>query len=67
MLDLYGDDVGVKVARKHIGWYTKGIPGSAEFRNAVNKEDRAETVLQMLADFYRPIAMSSTAAIRQAA
>jgi tRNA-dihydrouridine synthase B len=65
MLDLYGEDVGVKVARKHIGWYTKGIPGSAEFRNAVNKEDRADIVLQMLADFYRP--MTSITAIRQAA
>ncbi len=54
MLDHYGEFTGVNMARKHIGWYTKGLPGSAEFRNAVNQEPRAETVLAMLADFYGP-------------
>jgi tRNA-dihydrouridine synthase B len=37
MLEHYGSDVGVKIARKHIGWYSKGLPGSAEFRAAVNQ------------------------------
>src|SRR6202163_3409064 len=37
MLVHYGSDVGVKIARKHIGWYSKGLPGSAEFRAAVNQ------------------------------
>ncbi|MEO8176521.1 MAG: tRNA dihydrouridine synthase DusB, partial [Sphingomicrobium sp.] len=32
MLELYGRMTGVNLARKHIGWYTKGLPGSAEFR-----------------------------------
>lgn len=54
MLDLYGEDIGVKVARKHIGWYTKGLPGSAEFRNQANKEMDASKVLTMLRDFYTP-------------
>lgn len=54
MLDLYGEDIGVKVARKHIGWYTKGLPGSAEFRNLANKEMDASKVLGMLRDFYAP-------------
>ncbi len=54
MLELYGEDVGVKVSRKHIGWYTKGLPGSAEFRNRANQEINPEIVLQMLADFYGP-------------
>src|SRR6476646_4027040 len=30
MLELYGTHTGVNLARKHIGWYTKGLPGSAE-------------------------------------
>ena len=34
MLELYGRQTGVNLARKHIGWYTKGLPGSAEFRNS---------------------------------
>ena len=33
MLALYGSEIGVNMVRKHIGWYTKGLPGSAEFRN----------------------------------
>src|SRR5580693_9072769 len=37
MLEHYGIDVGVKIARKHLGWYSKGLPGSAEFRAAVNQ------------------------------
>jgi len=54
MLDLYGKEVGVNMARKHIGWYTKGLPGSAEFRNRVNQEPDAATVLRMLAEYYAP-------------
>lgn len=54
MLDLYGEDIGVKVARKHIGWYTKGLPGSADFRNQANKEIDASKVLAMLQNFYAP-------------
>jgi tRNA-dihydrouridine synthase B len=53
-LALYGNEVGVNMMRKHIGWYTKGLHGSAEFRNAVNKVADPKTVLQMLADFYAP-------------
>src|SRR3954466_6874376 len=34
MLQLYGTHTGVNLARKHIGWYTKGLPGSAELRNS---------------------------------
>ena len=54
MLSLYGNEVGVNMARKHIGWYTKGLPGSAEFRNRVNQEPDARRVLAMLAEFYAP-------------
>jgi tRNA-dihydrouridine synthase B len=54
MLDHYGSVTGVNMARKHIGWYTKGLPGSAEFRNAVNQEPDANRVKAMLAEFYAP-------------
>ena len=39
MLTHYGVAVGSRIARKHIGWYSKGLPGSAEFRAAVNRID----------------------------
>jgi tRNA-dihydrouridine synthase B len=55
MLDHYGSDTGVKMARKHLGWYTKGLPGSAELRNRVNFVDNPDTVLTMLNQFYAPL------------
>jgi tRNA-dihydrouridine synthase B len=54
MLSLYGTHTGVNLARKHIGWYTKGLPGSAELRNTVNSQDDPATVVAMLRDFYAP-------------
>jgi tRNA-dihydrouridine synthase B len=55
MLDHYGSVIGVNLMRKHLGWYTKGLAGSAEFRNAVNQEDSAARVLAMLDGFYAPL------------
>ncbi|OQW46673.1 MAG: tRNA-dihydrouridine synthase [Proteobacteria bacterium SG_bin6] len=54
MLSLYGTDTGVNLARKHIGWYTRGLHGSAEFRNRVNAEADPVRVQAMLAEFYAP-------------
>ncbi len=53
-LEHYGNDVGVNMMRKHLGWYTKGLPGSAEFRNKVNQVPDARQVLAMLDEFYAP-------------
>ncbi|MGD9744657.1 MAG: tRNA dihydrouridine synthase DusB, partial [Dongiaceae bacterium] len=39
MLRHYGVSAGVKIARKHLGWYSKGLHGSAEFRTQVNRTD----------------------------
>ena len=54
MLALYGTHTGVNLARKHIGWYTKGLPGSAELRNRVNQQDNPAVVIAMLREFYAP-------------
>jgi tRNA-dihydrouridine synthase B len=54
MLRLYGTHTGVNLARKHIGWYTRGLPGSAELRNIVNQQDDPAIVIRMLQDFYSP-------------
>jgi tRNA-dihydrouridine synthase B len=54
MLSLYGRMTGVNLARKHIGWYTKGLPGSAEMRNRVNQQDDPAVVVAMLREFYSP-------------
>ncbi len=52
MLAHYGADNGLKVARKHIGWYSKGLPGSAEFRAAVNTTDSPDTVHALITQFF---------------
>jgi tRNA-dihydrouridine synthase B len=54
MLAHYGETTGVNMARKHIGWYTKGLTGSAEFRNRANQIADPKTVLDMLERFYTP-------------
>jgi len=54
MLSLYGSHTGVNLARKHIGWYTKGLPGSAELRNMVNQQEDPKIVVDMLRTFYAP-------------
>ncbi len=54
MLSLYGKEVGVNMARKHLGWYTRGLHGSAEFRNKVNQVADPAQVKAMLAEFYAP-------------
>ena len=54
MLDHYGSEIGANCARKHIGWYTRGLHGSAEFRNAFNKEGDPKRAKAMLYDFYAP-------------
>ncbi|MDR6849540.1 tRNA-dihydrouridine synthase B [Sphingomonas sp. BE270] len=54
MLSHYGNETGVNMARKHIGWYTRGLHGSAEFRNRVNQIADPKVVQAMLAEFYAP-------------
>lgn len=55
MLDHYGVEAGLRVARKHLGWYSKGLPGSAAFRARVNRiADPGETMAAVRA-FYEPL------------
>ena len=54
MLSHYGQETGVRMARKHMGWYSKGLPASAEFRSAVNRETEPAKVRAMLAAFFLP-------------
>lgn len=56
MLEHYGLETGVRMARKHLGWYSKGLPASADFRAALNRETDAGKVRSMLASFFLPAA-----------
>lgn len=52
MLELYGPEVGIRFARKHIGWYTSGIHSSGAFRHAFNKINSADEAKIAVTDFY---------------
>ena len=55
MLSHYGVSAGVRIARKHIGWYSKGLRGSSEFRAVVNRVDDPMQVKAMITDFFAPL------------
>ena len=52
MLGRFGTNAGVRLARKHVSWYSRGLPGSAEFRATMNRLPDAEPVLRLIDDFY---------------
>ena len=43
ILAYYGERAGVRIARKHLGWYSAGLAGAAEFRGAVNGAGEARS------------------------
>jgi tRNA-dihydrouridine synthase B len=49
---FYGEYQGIRVARKHISWYTKGRPQGAAFRQLINRIDSAEQQLTLTRDFF---------------
>jgi tRNA-dihydrouridine synthase B len=55
MLSHHGTVTGVRLARKHIAWYSKGLPGSAEFRSKINQVDTPEAVEAHIHGFYQPL------------
>ena len=55
LLVHYGADAGVRISRKHIGWYSKGLPGSAEFRAEANQTGDAGTLRARIAAFFEPL------------
>ena len=55
MLSHYGIASGLRIARKHVGWYSKGLPASAEFRAAFNRIDEPEAAKAAIDAFYRPL------------
>ena len=55
MLAHYGSESGMRVARKHIGWYSKGLPGSGEFRAAINRIANPAAVIEAIRAFYSPL------------
>jgi tRNA-dihydrouridine synthase B len=55
MQDQFGTGPGVRLARKHLSWYSRGLPGSAEFRASMNRLPEAPAVLEAIDRFYDPL------------
>jgi tRNA-dihydrouridine synthase B len=54
---LYGDFLGVRTARKHIGWYVKSLPGGEDFRARMNLIDDCQLQTLAVADFFDALAV----------
>ena len=66
MLAHHGTRTGVRMARKHIAWYSRGLPGSAEFRGQVNRVETPEEAEALMEAFYRPLIEHGVEAARDA-
>jgi tRNA-dihydrouridine synthase B len=53
---FYGEVMGVRIARKHLGWYAKDRPENAAFRHVVNQADDAATQLRLTRDYFDALA-----------
>jgi tRNA-dihydrouridine synthase B len=53
---FYGEETGVRVARKHISWYTKGLAGSAAFRHGMNQLQTCAEQLAAIDEFFSELA-----------
>jgi tRNA-dihydrouridine synthase B len=61
LYSFYGTERGVRVARKHISWYTKGLKNSAVFRARMNTLEGAEVQLAAVAEFFDGLRAHSAA------
>src|SRR5271168_240184 len=61
MLIHYGVEIGSRIARKHVAWYSKSLPGSAEFRAAVNQTVDPARVAPLIRAFYEPLLVGQAA------
>ena len=53
---LYGEHIGVRSARKHIGWAVRALPGGEDFRERMNLIDDSATQWQAVQDFFDELA-----------
>jgi len=60
LYDFYGEFTGLRVARKHISWYTKGLVGSAHFRHQMNQLESVEEQLAAVDAFFTEQAQSGS-------
>lgn len=55
IIEHYGEDIGLKMARKHLGWYSSGLPKSSEFRASINQINNIKDAKNKIQEFYGPL------------
>ncbi len=60
MVTVLGENIGVREMRKHLCWYTKGLPGGAEFRTRINHLPLAENVEQEIRGYFGSLSIAVT-------
>lgn len=53
LYDFYGEEMGVRIARKHIAWYCKEHTNTKDFRKNINQVESAVLQLQQVSDFFQ--------------
>ncbi len=64
---FYGEEMGVRIARKHLGWYAKDRPENAAFRAVVNRAQSADEQLRLTRDYFDALAAGVAPALPAAA
>jgi tRNA-dihydrouridine synthase B len=65
--EFYGEPAGVRIARKHLGWYAKQRPENAAFRDVVNRAETATEQLRLAADYFAALAAAGPSSMLGAA
>ncbi|MDE2314951.1 MAG: tRNA-dihydrouridine synthase, partial [Xanthomonadaceae bacterium] len=53
---FYGEQAGVRIARKHLGWYAKDRPENTAFRQVANRAESAQEQLRLVRDYFEALA-----------
>ena len=53
MLDHYGERVAINLSKKHLGWYSNGMNGAANYRANINKSTEKDEILELIEEFYQ--------------
>ncbi|KZD09803.1 tRNA dihydrouridine synthase DusB [Oceanibaculum pacificum] len=71
IIEHYGPQLGCRIARKHVGWYSRSMPGSAQFRQIVNNTTDADAVRRAMDEYFAAVrdgrAFDETPANKEAA
>lgn len=67
LYDFYGEEAGVRIARKHLGWYAKDRPENAGFRGIVNRAESAAEQIRLAWEYFEALGAGGVSGLQSAA